>query len=63
MNQINQTTEPSEQLTKSQLHYRKYRAAILAAQKRYYQKNKEQKVVYQRGYRKWIKNQTDETYE
>lgn len=52
---MEQTNQPTKELTKSQIYYRKYKATILAAQKRYYEKNKEEKRAYQRGYVKWKK--------
>ena len=45
------------QLTKSQIFYRKNRTAILAAQKRYYEKNKAAKQAYQREFNRWKKDQ------
>lgn len=55
--------ENSEQLTKAQIFYRKNRTAILAAQKRYYQKNKAAKQAYQREFNRWKKDQAKESSE
>lgn len=49
MEQPIQNTE--EQMTDSKKRYTLYRESILAAQKRYYQKNAEKKREYQRHYR------------
>ena len=57
---MEQATQTTEQLTKSQIYYRKHKATILAAQKRYYEKNKEEKRSYQRGYMRWKRDQMNE---
>ena len=58
---MEQPTETTENLTKSQIRYRKYKATILAAQKRYFEKNKAAKQAYQRKYvqQKRVKNESE----
>lgn len=58
-----QPIQNTEQLTKGQLHYRKYKDQILAAQKRYYEKNKAEKQAYQREYNRWRRSQSENTSE
>ena len=52
--------QTTQQLTASQIYYRKNRERILANQRNYYERNKEAKQSYQRGYKQWKKNQTEE---